>query len=64
MTTYKLLVGNRGTKDCERAILPTVLWASKKSSENDCTISVRALSIGWWAWGIGVMQTKVESDLF
>jgi len=60
-TTYKLLLGNRNTKDSERAVLPTILYASKKETVGVTQFRVSALTIGWWAWGIGVMRTKVKT---
>jgi hypothetical protein len=56
MTRYRLLISNRKTRDDERAVLPTILYARKTEEMVTC----RAIIVGWWAWGIGIMQTKVS----
>lgn len=65
--SYKLVISNRKTKDSERAVLPTIIYASKKETERwtnqTTTVTCRVITIGWWAWGIGVMRTKVRTDL-
>lgn len=64
MVSYSFLVGNRKTKDCERAVLPTILFARNAENVSDCKIVVWAISIGWWAWAIGVARTSVKSEIF
>lgn len=54
----KLLLGNRSTKDSERAILPTLIFAK----ESEYPVTVWGIVLGWWAWGIGFMVTTVEEN--
>ena len=54
---YSFLVANRKTKDLERAVLPTILYAGK----SDNGVTSKAITIGWWAWGVGILHTKVKS---
>ena len=56
MAKFKLLLANRKTKDMERAVLPTILFARKQERP----VTVTAITIGWWAWGIGLMITTVK----
>ncbi len=44
------------TNDKERAVLPTILFARDSAGP----ASSWALAIGWWAWGVGVIRTKVK----
>lgn len=42
--------------DVERAVLPVIMYASKKSGIAES----KAIVIGWWKWGIGLIRTTVE----
>jgi hypothetical protein len=44
------------SSDKERAVLPTIIFARDSAGP----ASSMALAIGWWAWGIGIIRTKVE----
>lgn len=57
---YKFLLADRSTKDNERAVLPAIMYASVSESSGLVTVTSRGLTIGWWAWGIGIMQTTVR----
>lgn len=58
MTRYSFFAGNRLSGDIERAVLPTVIYAHETAG----LASSRALAIGWWAWGIGVIRTTIRDD--
>lgn len=56
MVRYSPFVSNRKTKDNERAILPTIIFARDKAG----MITATAIAIGWWAWGIGIVRTAIN----
>lgn len=60
--TYTLMTANRHTDDIERAVLPTIMFARKHDHQEGATIcaTATALTIGWWAWGIGIIRTTVR----
>lgn len=58
MVKYSTFVANRKTKDNERAILPTLLFARDKSGMASAT----AIAIGWWAWGFGIVRTVIDDS--
>lgn len=53
---YSFFAANTQTHDIERAVLPTIMFARKKDGIANAT----ALSIGWWAWGVGIIRTVVK----
>jgi len=57
---YSPFASNRATKDQERAVLPTIIFARQKSGD----ITVTALAVGWWAWGIGIIKTTIKTEAF
>jgi hypothetical protein len=62
MVAYKFLRVNRRIRDMERAVLPALMYAGKTEFEDGYRISVKALTFGWWDWGIGVMRTSVTKQ--
>jgi hypothetical protein len=59
---YSTFAANTQTNDIERAVLPTIMFARKqnKYEGNKVYISSTAISIGWWAWGIGIIRTVTK----
>lgn len=56
---YSTFASNRKTKDSERAVLPTIIFAR----DNQGMFSATALAIGWWAWGIGIIRTVLDDGI-
>lgn len=61
MVRYKLLMIGRG-RDKERAVLPTILFATSSEIGSGVRVRASALTIGWWAWGVGIMRTTVRKQ--
>lgn len=58
MVRYSPFVSNRKTKDSERAVLPTIIFAHDRVGMATAT----AISIGWWAWGVGIVRTVIDDS--
>lgn len=56
LVRYSPFYANRDTKDRERAVLPTIIYGREKAGD----ITVTAIAIGWWAWGIGITRTAIK----
>lgn len=48
MKRIKVQVGDLSEGDTERAVLPTILFASDKTDN----ARAAGIAIGWWKWGI------------
>lgn len=55
---YSTFASNRKTKDNERAVLPTIIFARDKAGMFTAT----AVAVGWWAWGVGIVRTVVNDE--
>lgn len=57
IVNYGLHLSDKTSDDPERAVLPTIIYAKRHNG----IASVTIIAIGWWAWGIGIIRTVVET---
>lgn len=60
LVKYSFYVAGRNNPnpDPERAVLPTIIYASK----DDGIAKASTISVGWWAWGFGIIRTVVNDN--